>query len=77
MAGFIRKRSVVIDGHSTSYSIEDEFQQELVAIAAQRGVSLAKLIAGIDHARTGGNLSSALRLFVLDSLNTATGRSTG
>ena len=60
----MRKRSVTIDGHRTSVSLEDAFWAELSAIAEQRGLSLNALVAEIDHgARRRGNLSSALRLF--------------
>ena len=44
----VRKRSVTIAGHRTSYSIEDAFQAELNAIAETRGISLAALIAEIE-----------------------------
>ncbi|MBV8530658.1 MAG: ribbon-helix-helix domain-containing protein [Candidatus Eremiobacteraeota bacterium] len=65
----MRKRSVTIDGHRTSISLEDAFWKELGQIAATRGLSLNALVAEIDHARgTGGNLSSALRLHVLEAL---------
>ena len=69
----MRKRSVTIDGHRTSVSLEDAFWTELLAIAAQRGLSLNALVAQIDHARDApGNLSSALRLYVLDALHKRT-----
>lgn len=65
----IVKRSVSINGHRTSYSLEQPFYDELVAIAAANGVTLASLVASVDGARaTGANLSSALRLHVLDQL---------
>lgn len=65
----VRKRSVAIRGHRTSYSIEDEFAAELDAIAAARGLSLAGLVAQVDAERPrDSNLSSALRLFVLREL---------
>jgi predicted DNA-binding ribbon-helix-helix protein len=63
----ITKRSVVIAGHPTSVTVETAFWEELKAIAEARGVSLNHLIAEIDQART-GNLSSAIRLFVLADL---------
>lgn len=63
----IAKRSLVIDGHRTSVSLEDAFWRRLRAIAKQRGVSLNRLVAEIDRNRD-GNLSSAIRLFVLDTL---------
>ncbi|MFZ1813922.1 MAG: ribbon-helix-helix domain-containing protein [Rhizobiaceae bacterium] len=63
------KRSVTIRGHRTSYSVEDEFYDALVAIAAQEGKPLARLIMRIDtNRREGQNLSSAIRLFVLARL---------
>lgn len=63
----VRKRSVSIRGHRTSYSLEQPFFDELVAIAAERQVPLAALIAEIDASRPrDANLSSALRLFVLN-----------
>jgi predicted DNA-binding ribbon-helix-helix protein len=65
----MRKRSVVIGGHATSISLEDEFWRELVSIAEARKLSLNALIAEIDHARgERPNLSSALRLHVLKAL---------
>jgi predicted DNA-binding ribbon-helix-helix protein len=69
----MRKRSVTIDGHRTSVSLEDAFWVELSAIAQGRGVSLNRLVAEIDHMRQAtGNLSSALRLFVLNELRRRT-----
>jgi len=69
----MRKRSVTIDGHRTSVSLEDGFWAELAAIARARGLSLNALIAEIDHARPApGNLSSTLRLHVLDELRKRT-----
>ncbi len=63
------KRSVSINGHRTSYSLEQPFYDELLAIAEARGVTLASLVAAVDATRsTGANLSSALRLFVLEQV---------
>ena len=60
------KRSVVINGHKTSISIEDQFWAAVKEIAAERQLTVAKLVAMVDHDRGEvGNLSSALRLFVL------------
>lgn len=70
----MRKRSVTIDGHRTSISLEDAFWAELSAIARARGLSLNALVAEIDHARgttDAGNLSSTLRLYVLAELKKA------
>ena len=63
----LRKRSVLVAGHKTSVSLEAAFWDELRAIAAARDLSLNALIAEIDQSRT-GNLSSAIRLHVLDWL---------
>jgi predicted DNA-binding ribbon-helix-helix protein len=63
----VRKRSITIRGHRTSFSLEDAFLAELEAIAARRSVPLAALVAEIDAARPRStNLSSALRLYVLE-----------
>lgn len=67
-----RKRSVAIRGHRTSFSLEQPFYDELVAIAGRRGIATAALVVEIDAARDDGtNLSSALRLYVLDWLKRA------
>ena len=60
----IGKYSVAIDGHRTSVSLEPEFWRALQKIAAARRVTLGALVGEVDRART-GNLSSALRVFVL------------
>ncbi|WP_245479717.1 ribbon-helix-helix domain-containing protein [Hansschlegelia zhihuaiae] len=60
------KRSVVVAGHKTSVSLEDAFWHALKDIARERSVSLRSLVAEIDANRRGGNLSSAVRLHVLD-----------
>jgi predicted DNA-binding ribbon-helix-helix protein len=66
----LRKHSVLLSGHRTSVSVEDAFWTELKAIAGARGISLNDLIARIDQGR-GGNLSGAIRVFVLESLKAA------
>ena len=66
-----RKHSVLIAGHRTSLSIEEAFWDQLKAIAARRRISMNKLIGEIDTARGGArptNLSSAIRVFVLEHL---------
>ena len=63
----VRKRSVTIAGHRTSFSLEDAFWQELLGLAEQRAVTLAELVVEIDSTRD-GNLSSALRLYILRDL---------
>jgi len=60
------KRSIVIAGHKTSVSLEDAFWQSLKEIAGSRELTLSDLVASIDTGRHHGNLSSAIRLFVLD-----------
>jgi len=60
------KRSIVIAGHKTSVSLEDAFWKGLKDIAAVRNVTLSDIVASIDTDRRQGNLSSAIRLFVLD-----------
>ena len=60
------KRSIVIAGHKTSVSLEDAFWRSLKEIAGERSVTLSDLVASIDNDRRQGNLSSAIRLFVLD-----------
>ena len=62
-----RKRSIRIGGHDTSVSLEGAFWDALGEIARARKISINALVAAIDHSRR-GNLSSALRLFVLESL---------
>jgi predicted DNA-binding ribbon-helix-helix protein len=61
----INKRSIEIDGHRTSVSLEDAFWAELKKIAAIRNVRTAELIATINRGRKHSNLSSAIRVFVL------------
>jgi predicted DNA-binding ribbon-helix-helix protein len=60
------KRSIVVSGHKTSVSLEDAFWKGLKEIAGGRHVTLSDLVATIDSERRHGNLSSAIRLFVLD-----------
>ena len=63
----VRKRSVVVAGHATSVSMEQAFWEALKAIAGRRGLSVNALVAEVDATRD-GNLSSALRVFVLRQL---------
>lgn len=60
------KRSIVIAGHKTSVSLEDAFWSGLKDIAVSRQTTLSELVASIDSGRPHGNLSSAIRLFVLN-----------
>ena len=66
MKSLILKRSVVLAGHKTSVSLEDTFWRSLKEIAAYQHVTLSALLASIDTDRHHGNLSSAIRLFVLN-----------
>ena len=66
MKSSVVKRSIVVAGHKTSVSLEDAFWKGLKEIAGGRDVTLSDLVAAIDSERQQGNLSSAIRLFVLD-----------
>jgi predicted DNA-binding ribbon-helix-helix protein len=63
----IVKRSLTISGHRTSISLEDPFWRRLKALAAERSQSLSALVAEIDASRLDANLSSAIRVYVLES----------
>ena len=65
MKSAIIKRSVVVAGHKTSVSLEDQFWDAMKEIAKHRNMTLSDLVAGIDSDRKFSNLSSAIRLFVL------------
>jgi predicted DNA-binding ribbon-helix-helix protein len=71
------KRSLVIAGHRTSVSLEDAFWRRLRAIAAERGLSVNSLAAVIDASRDGANLSSAIRVFVLEAEGGSASRPAG
>jgi predicted DNA-binding ribbon-helix-helix protein len=60
------KRSIVVGGHKTSVSLEDDFWDGLKEIAHRHRVSLSDLVGSIDSERQHGNLSSTVRLFVLN-----------
>jgi len=66
MSSPVVKRSIVIAGHKTSVSLEDAFWKGLKEIATDRELTLSDMVASIDTDRRHGNLSSAIRLFVLD-----------
>ena len=59
------KRSIVLAGHKTSVSLEDAFWNALKEIASRRHMHLSDLVGSIDAKRLDGNLSSAIRLYVL------------
>jgi predicted DNA-binding ribbon-helix-helix protein len=62
----MKRHSVVIDGHKTSVSLEDEFWDGLKESAVARNIKLYTLVTKIVSKRQKANLSSAIRLFVLD-----------
>ena len=66
MKSSVVKRSIVLDGHKTSVSLEEAFWTELKNIARLQGLTLSKLVGAIDATRQRSNLSSAIRLFVLE-----------
>ena len=70
----VRKRSVVVQDHKTSISLEDEFWQGLKEFASSRQTGLAELVNAIDAERRQTNLSSAIRLFVLDHYRAGAGK---
>jgi predicted DNA-binding ribbon-helix-helix protein len=70
MKSLVFKRSIVVASHKTSVSLEDAFWNALKEIARARHMTLSALVAEIDAQRQLGNLSSALRLFVLDFYRT-------
>ena len=65
MKSLVSKRSIVVSGHKTSVSLEDQFWNSLKEIASERNMTVAELVGAIDADRQHGNLSSAIRLFVL------------
>lgn len=75
MKSSVLKRSVVVGGHKTSVSLENEFWSQLKGIAGAKQITLSQLVAQIDEERESRNLSSAIRVYVLkhsrDFVNTA------
>lgn len=62
----IIKRSIVLDGHKTSVSLENEFWEGLREIAERNRANVSSLVQQIDHERKNGNLSSAIRVYVFN-----------
>ena len=62
----VLKRSIIVGGHKTSVSLEEAFWNGVKEISGQRDMTLSELVGEIDSNRQQGNLSSAIRLFVLD-----------
>jgi len=63
----VKKRSVVIGGRKTSISLEEPFWNGIKEFARARGTTLSAIVEGIDAKRRHDNLSSAIRLYVLDA----------
>jgi predicted DNA-binding ribbon-helix-helix protein len=68
MKSLVLKRSIVLDGHKTSVSLEDAFWSGLKEIADAKGTTLSAMVTEIDKNRRHSNLSSAIRQFVLDQV---------
>ena len=66
MKSHVAKRSIVVAGHKTSVSLEEAFWNGMKEISGLRNMTLSELAGEIDHNRQHPNLSSAIRLFVLD-----------
>ena len=64
----LKKSVVIANRHSTSISLEPEFMEELEAIARQKGLSVNQLVTEIDSKREHENLSSAIRIYILNHL---------
>jgi len=73
----VLKRSIVIGGHKTSVSLEDAFWKALKEIAIGRSTTLSDVVSTIDAGRQQGNLSSSIRLFVLDFYRSRIGEEAG
>ena len=74
MKSLIVKHTIVINGHKTSVTLEDAFWSGLKEIAHAQEATLSELVAKIDQTRQQGNLSSAIRLFVLEHVHLVSGR---
>ena len=72
MKSTVVKRSIRIDGHKTSVSLEDAFWKHLKEIAHAQGATVSQMVTDIAKLRQGGTLSGAIRLFVLDRVRSKT-----
>ena len=72
MKSAVVKRSVIVGGHKTSISLEDAFWGALKEIAQAKGSTVTQMVSQIDETRQQGNLSSAIRLFVLGHVRNGT-----
>ena len=77
MKSLVVKHSIHINGHKTSVSLEDGFWSGLKEIADAKGTTLSAMVAEIDKNRRYGNLSSAIRQFVLDQVRNGHGLTSG
>jgi predicted DNA-binding ribbon-helix-helix protein len=66
MKSTVNKHSIIVDGHKTGVCLEDAFWSCLKEIAQTQGMSVSQTVTEIEKSRQRGNLSSAIRLFVLD-----------
>jgi predicted DNA-binding ribbon-helix-helix protein len=73
MKSKVIKRSVIVDGHKTSVCLEDAFWSCLNEIAQAQGATVSQTVTEIEKSRQRHNLSSAIRLFVLDWVRNRTG----
>jgi predicted DNA-binding ribbon-helix-helix protein len=73
MISSVRKRSILVNRHKTSVSLEDAFWDEVRAIARSRNMTLSDFVSDVERGRRAGNLSSALRLIVLETLQARVG----
>lgn len=64
----LKKSVIIANRHSTSISLEAEFMAELETIAKQKGLSINQLVTEIDSKREHDNLSSAIRIYILNHL---------
>jgi predicted DNA-binding ribbon-helix-helix protein len=64
--GLLKKRTVEVDGHKTSVSVENEFWDALREMAGVKQITIKRLVEEIERERTSENLSSAIRLFVVE-----------
>lgn len=72
MKSAITKRSVVIGGHKTSVSLEEPFWNAVREIAGSQQITVSSLLRQIDLERRNSNLSSAIRVFVLENVRSQT-----
>lgn len=76
MKSAIAKRSIVLNSHKTSISLEDEFWDCLRAIADEKKIKLTALLLQIDNDRNNANLSSAIRVFVFNEMRAQAAKAT-